>query len=76
MGPLEKINFAHKLLEEVEEEVLATLGSPPFPDLEGIHSARVGLEDYLAEHGSSSCWDTFSEDFRGAQPFGEGSQAW
>ena len=51
MSPLDKIEFACKLLKEVEEEVLSHTGSPPFPELERITDTAGELSDYLSDQG-------------------------
>ena len=50
MELIEKIGFARKLLEEVKEEVLANIGSPPFPDLDKIQLVIDDLDNYLGEN--------------------------
>jgi hypothetical protein len=54
MSPDEKIEFAYKLLKEVEEEVKAPLGSPPFPELEKIELVTAELSDWLSDHYDAS----------------------
>lgn len=48
MTLFEKLTFISKLLDDVIEEVLANIGSPPFPDLDKLEKIRENLHTYAS----------------------------
>ena len=56
MKLMQKLAFTGFLIEEVIDEVLTNIGSPPFPDLATLEALSKDLNDYIADNV------TFDED--------------
>lgn len=66
MNNREKVRVARQLLDEVREDVLAHVGSPPFPNLDGLMLIRDDLVGWDEEYDSYN-YDNRQEMFSGLE---------